>query len=101
MMDGSYKHVSLRVYWELSKSTLVDQGRNHELDFDDFAESVIRNLQVDGGVGASTTGGTRGEYRDISFSSARPISQEDWVKAITDAVRTCRVLTDQSNWSMD
>jgi hypothetical protein len=99
-MDGSYKHVELRVYWELGKSTLVDQRRDHEQDFEDFANAVIRNLRTQGSVGASTTAGARDEYRDISFSAARPISQEDWVKAITDAVRTCCVLTDQSKWSM-
>ena len=100
-MDGSYKNVALRVYWELGKSTLVDQGRDHERDFDDFAESVIRDLSIDGSVGTSTTGGVRDVYRDVSFSSGRPISQEDWVKAITDAVRACCLLTDQSSWSME
>ena len=99
-MDGSYKYVELRLYWELGKSTLIDQGRDHEQDFEDFANTVIRNLRVQGSVGASTTAGERGTYRDISFSAARPISQGDWAKAITDAVRACGVLTDQSKWSM-
>jgi phenylalanyl-tRNA synthetase beta subunit len=100
-MDGSYKHVSLRVYWELGKSTLVDQGRDHEQDFRDFAETVVSNLRSQVSVGTTTTASVPGESRDISFSAARPVAQADWVKAITDAARSCRVLSDQASWSMD
>jgi hypothetical protein len=98
-MDGSYKHVSIRAYWRSGDRAASDN--DHGQQFDEFAKAVVVNLRLTASVGASTTGGAHGEYRDIQFSAARPIAQEDWVKAITDAARDCGVLSDQSQWSMD
>ena len=90
-MDGSYKHVSVRAY----------QGGDGKHDFDEFAETVIRNLRSRVSVGATTTSEAAGQYRDISFSAARPVAQADWVAAISGAAQACGVLSDQASWSMD
>ena len=100
-MDGSYKHVSMRVYWRSGPGAPVDRNNDQGYYFDEFAKAVVLNLRLDASVGARTTGGARGEYRDIQFSAARPIAQEDWVKAIIDAALDCGVVSDQSQWSMD
>ncbi len=99
-MDGSYKEPSLRVSWRLTQESITDTHRDHERDFEEFAATVIRELRKIASVGASVTAGARGEYRDIRFSAARPISQEDWVNAIGDACKECSVQSDQRTWAM-
>jgi hypothetical protein len=74
--------------------------RSHEKDFDEFAETVIRELRTSASVGAGVTAGARHEFRDIRFSAARPIAQENWVNAVRKACDKCCLSSDQRTWAM-
>jgi hypothetical protein len=101
MMDGQYKNLSMRVSWTLTHGTIVDTNRNHESDFEAFADAVKMNLRSSGNLSWQSTGGEFDKYRDITFLSDRPIEQADWAQAIGDAALSCCVLSDQRDWSFE
>jgi len=98
---GSYKAMMMRVSWRLTHGTAVDAHRNHESDFETFADVVRLNLRDAGNVSWTSTDGEHNVYRDITFISDRPIEQAYWAKAVDDAALQCCVLSDQRDWSFE
>jgi hypothetical protein len=88
-MDRNYHHVTVRFGWQLSKSSLEDQSRNHEQDFDAFAKFVECELQHRAVVDTRTIYGAGSSMREVKFSASIPLSLEEWSKAIASAAKAC------------
>ncbi len=100
-MDGSYKQLSVRVSPQIVHGYETDRVHSHAQNFDAFVEAVIRGLRRSGTVGATVKDGSGGDYRDVAFTAARPIVQQDWVAAVGIAARSCGVVSDQGTWSFE
>jgi hypothetical protein len=98
-MDQNYRHVTVRVGWQLSKSSLEDQSRNHERDLDAFAKFVESELHHRAVVDVRTIYGAGSSMREVKFSASIPLSLEEWSNAIASAAKACCIVTDQSMWS--
>ena len=98
-MDQNYRHVTVRVGWQLSKSSLENQSRNHEQDLDAFGKFVECELHHRAVVDARAIYGAGSSMREVKFSANIPLSLEEWSKAIASAAKACRILSDQSMWS--
>ena len=73
-MAQKHLHVTARVGWQLSKSSLVDESRNHEQDFDAFAKFVALELQSRAVVYARTVCGVGSSMREVKFSASAPLT---------------------------
>jgi hypothetical protein len=98
-MDQNYRHVTVRVGWQLSKSSLEDQSRNHERDLDAFAKFVESELHHRAVVDIRTIYGAGSSMREVKFSASIPLILEEWSNAIASAAKACCIVTDQSMWS--
>jgi hypothetical protein len=100
-MDQTHRQVTVQIGWRPGTSSLDDQVRDNQLDFDEFAKFVVRALQHHAVVETRTIYGIGNSMREVKFSASAALSLEEWTNAIQAAVKSCRVMTDQSMWSFE
>lgn len=90
-----YRIVELSAHWELKKSTLEDQYRDHERDLTEFAKQVCC---CDGAVTSEVVHRGPGAMHAIRFRSTDGLHADAWKMAVAQAARDHCVLTDEASY---